>query len=203
MCSGHGATQPFHLVAQFLQDTFRLEDGEPAVTQAEKVAQSIAGLDPELAWTVPYLRHLLGLPADELESEGLDQVQRRRRLIEAVKALTLRGARRQPLVLLAEDLQWIDRHSAEFCAALIESVKKGTGTAVPGHQRFIHNGKALVQVRLRNTSPQTLAKLQKLGFEVVLRPQSAHLIIGRIAADKLAALVELEEVLYVAPQTAI
>src|SRR5207248_7657408 len=98
-CLPHGEAPPFHLVAQFLQATFGLEDGEPAAAQAEKVADGIARLDPALAWTVPYLRHVLGLPAEELESDGLDQVQRKRRLIEALKALTLRGAAQQPLVL--------------------------------------------------------------------------------------------------------
>jgi predicted ATPase len=89
--------------------------------QAEKVRSGIDSLDPALAWTVPYLRHVLGLPAEELESEGLDQAQRKRRLIDAVKALTLRGATQRPLVLLAEDLQWVDRNSEEYCRALVDS----------------------------------------------------------------------------------
>ncbi len=86
------------------------------------MADGIARLDPALAWTVPYLRHVLGLPAEELDSDGLDQVQRKRRLIEAVKALTLRSAQQQPLLLLAEDLQWVDRNSEEYCRALVDSV---------------------------------------------------------------------------------
>ncbi|HEV8143804.1 MAG TPA: adenylate/guanylate cyclase domain-containing protein [Methylomirabilota bacterium] len=121
-CLPHGEALPFHLVAQFLQTNFGLEDGESPAAQAEKVAVGIERLDPALAWTVPYLRHLLGLSADELENEGLDQVQRKRRLIDAVKALTLRGAQHQPLVLLAEDLQWVDRNSEEYCKALVDSV---------------------------------------------------------------------------------
>ena len=121
-CLPHGEALPFHLVAQFLQANFGLEDGEPPAVQADKVARGIESLDPALAWTVQYLRHVLGLPADELEAEGLDQVQRKRRLIDAVKALTLRGAQHQPLVLMAEDLQWVDKNSEEYCRALIDSV---------------------------------------------------------------------------------
>jgi predicted ATPase/class 3 adenylate cyclase len=121
-CLPHGEALPFHLVSQFLQANFGLEEGETPAGHADKVAHGVDRLDPTLAWTVPYLRHVLGLPADELESEGLDQVQRKRRLIDAVKALTLRGAQRQPLVLLAEDLQWVDRNSEEYCRALVDSV---------------------------------------------------------------------------------
>ena len=146
-CLPHGEALPFHLVAQFLHANFGLEDGEPAILQAEKVAQGVERLDPALAWTVPYLRHVLGLPADELASEGLDQIQRKRRLIEAVKALTLRGAQLRPLVLLAEDLQWIDRNSEEYCRALVDGVSghplvivctHRTGYTPPWQERSFH-----------------------------------------------------------------
>ena len=121
-CLPHGEALPFHLVAQFLQTNFGLEEGDAPAAQAAKVAEGVERLDPALVWTVPYLRHVLGLSADELEHDGLDQAQRKRRLIDAVKALTLRGAQHRPLVLLAEDLQWMDRHSEEYCRALVDSV---------------------------------------------------------------------------------
>jgi len=183
-CPPHGASQPFHLVAQFLQAAYRLEDGEAAAAQAEKVAQGIAQLDPGLAWTVPYLRHVLGLPADELESDGLDQVQRRRRLIDAVKALALRSARRQPLVLLVEDVQWIDRHSAEFCGALIESVAEHPivlvftarpGSPLPWRDRDRHETLVLGPL-----SDQDTAEMVKLVLGVrELSPAVRELVVSR------------------------
>jgi hypothetical protein len=42
--------------------------------------------------------------------------------------------------------------------------------------------------------------LKELGFQVVLDPKSAKLIIGRLPLAKLSALVELTQVRYVAPQ---
>src|SRR5262249_51881250 len=70
----------------------------------------------------PYLKHLLALPADELEAAGLDQAQRKQRMTDAVKALVLCGAQHRPLFLLVEDLHWIDPHSEEFLWALVESL---------------------------------------------------------------------------------
>jgi len=43
--------------------------------------------------------------------------------------------------------------------------------------------------------------LKKLGFEVILDPQSSKLIIGRLPVEKLAALAELPVVKYISPQT--
>ena len=47
---------------------------------------------------------------------------------------------------------------------------------------------------------ETMAKLKELGFEVVLDPKTAKLVIGRLPIDKLAALADLKSVRYVAPQ---
>src|SRR5581483_7268996 len=57
----HGAALPFHLIVEFLQSNFSLEDGEPERVQVEKVAAGVRRLDPALEWTIPYLNHLLAL----------------------------------------------------------------------------------------------------------------------------------------------
>ncbi len=64
----------------------------------------------------------------------------------------------------------------------------------------MRNGKAEVQVFLTDTSADTLAKLKLLGFEIVLQPKTAKIVIGRIAIEKLAALADLSFVKYVAPR---
>jgi class 3 adenylate cyclase/tetratricopeptide (TPR) repeat protein len=121
-CLPHAEGLPFHLIVQFLQANLGLEEGEPERNRIHKVQAAVRSVDPTLEWTVPYLMHLLSLPADELEAAGLDPAQRKRRLIEALKALTLREAQHRPLVLLVEDLQWTDRSSLEFLDALVDSV---------------------------------------------------------------------------------
>jgi len=73
--------------------------------------------------------------------------------------------------------------------------------AGPDEARFIHSGKAEVQVWLTDKSPEAMAKLKELGFEVVLDPKTSKLVIGRLPIEKLGALSELKFVRYVAPQT--
>jgi adenylate cyclase len=121
-CHPHREALPFNLIAQLLQMNFHLEDGEPEKSQVQKVETAVRRLDATLAWTIPYLKHVLALPADELDVEGLDEGQRKRRLVEAVRALTLRGAETRPLFLLMEDLQWIDRSSQDYLDAVVESI---------------------------------------------------------------------------------
>jgi hypothetical protein len=45
-----------------------------------------------------------------------------------------------------------------------------------------------------------MAKLKELGFEVILDPKTARMVIGRLPIEKLAALADLKSIRYVAPQ---
>jgi Ca-activated chloride channel family protein len=86
--------------------------------------------------------------------------------------------------------------------AVIDRLKDSKLAAGPDEAKFIRDGKAEIQIWLTDKSDETMAKLKELGFEVVLDPKTAKLVIGRLPIDKLAALVELKSVRYVAPQMA-
>jgi Ca-activated chloride channel family protein len=84
--------------------------------------------------------------------------------------------------------------------AVVERLKNKNSVAAPDEAKFIRNGKADIQIWLTDKSDETIAALKALGFEVVLDPKSARMIIGRLPIEKLAALGELKSVRYVAPQ---
>ena len=86
-------------------------------------------------------------------------------------------------------------------AAVVERLKNKAAQPAAEEARFVHNGKAEIQVWLSDKSAETVAQLKRLGFEVVLDPKSAKMIVGRVAIEKLEALAELKVVLYVAPMT--
>jgi hypothetical protein len=83
---------------------------------------------------------------------------------------------------------------------VIDRLKKKDAPAGVDEAKFVRDGKAEVQIWLTDKSAETLAKLKELGFEVVLDPKSAKLLVGRLPVEKLEALVELKFVRYVAPQ---
>ena len=84
--------------------------------------------------------------------------------------------------------------------AVIDRLKNKDAKPAAEEAKFIRDGKAELQIWLTDKSEATLAKLKELGFEVVLDPKTAKLVIGRLPIDKLAALAELKSVRYVAPQ---
>jgi hypothetical protein len=84
--------------------------------------------------------------------------------------------------------------------ALIERQKDPQAKPIPDEANFVKDGKAEVRVYLADKTPEAIAELKNLGFEVMLDPTTAKFVIGRIAVEKLAALAELKSVSYVAPQ---
>ena len=86
--------------------------------------------------------------------------------------------------------------------AIIERLKTRKSLPGPDEARFVRNGKAEVQIWFFDKSATTINKLKELGFEVLLDPKSAKMIIGRLPLEKLEALARLEFVRYVTPQVA-
>jgi Ca-activated chloride channel family protein len=84
--------------------------------------------------------------------------------------------------------------------SLLERSRKPGFRPTAEDANLLRNGKVEVQVFLTDTSEATLKQLRALGFEVVLQPTTAKLVIGRLPLEKLEALAELKTVRYVAPR---
>jgi TonB family protein len=85
-------------------------------------------------------------------------------------------------------------------AAVVLRLQDTTLKASADEGKFIHNGQAEIQVWLADKSDESMAKLKELGFEIILNPTTAKMVIGRLPIEKLKALAELQTVRYVAPQ---
>jgi TonB family protein len=84
--------------------------------------------------------------------------------------------------------------------ALVDRLKERDAKFGAEEAGFVRDGKAEVQVWLTSKSSEDIARLKQLGFEVLLEPKTAGLIIGRVPVEKLAELAELGFVRYVTPQ---
>jgi Ca-activated chloride channel family protein len=85
-------------------------------------------------------------------------------------------------------------------AAIVERLGKKEVKPGEDESAFVRDGKAEIQIWLTEKSPEVLAELKQLGFEVLLDPKTANLVIGRLPVEKLPALVDIKAVRYVAPQ---
>src|SRR5262249_8231091 len=74
----------------------------------ERVTSKVCTLDPALAPILPAVLTLLDVPVDDRTWQALDPPQRRQRTLDALTRLLLRESQVQPVLLVCENLHWID-----------------------------------------------------------------------------------------------
>jgi class 3 adenylate cyclase/tetratricopeptide (TPR) repeat protein len=118
----HDKATAYMPVVDLLSRYFDIEAEDDARKRREKVAGKIAISDRALEDTLPYLYGLLGLIEGNDPLAGMDPPIRRRRTLEALKRILLRESLNQPLMVLFEDLHWIDDETRAFLNLLVDSI---------------------------------------------------------------------------------
>src|SRR5438034_7843 len=118
----YGKATPYFPVLELLKRYCHLEDHDDHRTIRAKVTGQVLTLDETLQDTTPALLALLdALPADS-PFLALDPPQRRQRTLDALKRVLLRETQVQPLVVVFEDLHWIDAETQALLSSLVESL---------------------------------------------------------------------------------
>ena len=118
----YGKATAYLPVIHLLKAYFRIQDRDDHRQIREKVIGKLLALDSALEPTLPAFLALLDVPVEDAQWQALDPPQRRQRTLDAVKRLLLRESQAQPLLLLFEDLHWIDSETQTVLDSLIESV---------------------------------------------------------------------------------
>jgi class 3 adenylate cyclase len=123
----HGQAVPYMPVLQMLRSFFGIGEREPEQLAREKIAGRALLLDPGFADDLPLLFDFLGVPDSERPLPQLNAEARRRALADVLCRLVNAPKRKKTLVLLVEDLHWVDEGSNQMLAELIGSIE-GTRT---------------------------------------------------------------------------
>jgi class 3 adenylate cyclase/tetratricopeptide (TPR) repeat protein len=118
----YGKATSYLPVIELLKAYFRVSDPDTYRDIREKITGKIITLDRALESTLPALLALLDVPLDDRQWSALEPAQRRTRTLDALKRLFLREAQVQPLLLVFEDLHWIDSETQALLDSLIESL---------------------------------------------------------------------------------
>jgi tetratricopeptide (TPR) repeat protein len=118
----YGKATAYLPVCDLLEAYCHIEDRDDLRTVRAKITGQILTLDDALQDIVPAVLALFeALPADS-PFLSLDPLQRRRRTQEALKRVLLRESQVQPLLLVFEDLHWIDSETQAVLDMLVESL---------------------------------------------------------------------------------
>src|SRR5262245_46758928 len=118
----YGQATTYLPVIELLHGYFQIEATDDARKIREKVMGKVFSLDAALQPALAPLLALLDVPVDDHEWTRLDPPRRRQRTLEALKRLLLGESHVQPLVLVFEDLHWIDRETQTVLEGLVDSL---------------------------------------------------------------------------------
>ena len=148
----HGKNSYCQPLIEMLQAYFGIEAQDNEQKRREKVTNSIHQLDPLLKDIQPSVLGLLNLNDEDDPFFQMDERTRDLQTWEGLKRLLVRESANQPLILVFEDLHWIDDQTQEFLNLLADAIGKANILLIVNYRpQFVHgwnNKSYFTQIRL-------------------------------------------------------
>jgi class 3 adenylate cyclase/tetratricopeptide (TPR) repeat protein len=186
----YGKATAYLPVIELLRGYFAIEGRDDPRKIREKVTGKVLTLAAALAPSVPAFLALLDVPVDEAAWQALDPAQRRQRTLDAAKRLLLHESEVQPLVVVFEDLHWIDGETQTLLDSLVESLPAARLLLLVNYRPEYHHtwgGKTYYrQLRIDPLPPESADELLQalLGSDAALGPLK-RLLVERTEANPL------------------
>jgi predicted ATPase/class 3 adenylate cyclase len=118
----HSKAYPYLPLIDLLKNYFQITPQDDERRRREKITGRVLTLDRSLEDTLPYLLFLLGISEPTSSLPQMDPQIRRRRTFDAIKRVLVRESLDQPLILIFEDLHWLDSETQAFLSLLSDSL---------------------------------------------------------------------------------
>ncbi len=118
----HGKASAYLPVIELLREYFRIVAEDDPRQRRQKVIGKVLELDRSLEDALPYVFALLGIQDGDDPLAQMDAQIRRRRTRDALKRILLRESLGQPLIVVFEDLHWIDSETQALLNLLADSI---------------------------------------------------------------------------------
>src|SRR5713101_5215575 len=159
----YGKASAYLPLLELLYAYFGIEGADDAAQRRAKVEMRLGSLDPALNDTLPYLFALLGIQAAPNPLARMDAQVSRRRMHDALKRIVLRESLNQTLVVIFEDLHWIDGETQALLDLLADSIANARVLLVvnyrPEYRHQWTNKTYYTQLRLDTLRAESAAKM--------------------------------------------
>ena len=180
--TSYGTATPYLPIIDLLKAYFQLDDRDDAQRKRAKLTERLRRLDLTLEPSLPAFLVLLEGQAEDPHWQALDPSHRRQRTLDALTRLLLRESQAQPLLLVVENLHWIDTETQAVLDSLVESLPAARLLLLVNYRpEYAHDWgtkTAYTQLRLDPLPPASAeAMLQSLlGADASLAPLMQRLI---------------------------
>ena len=118
----HGTGYAYLPIVELLHSYFEIAGEDSVPTRREKVTAKVEALAPDLESGLPYLHALLEIADDKDRLAGMDAKLRTSRTLDIVARVFLTESTNRPLVLMVEDLHWLDDESQAVLDRIAEVI---------------------------------------------------------------------------------
>jgi class 3 adenylate cyclase len=118
----HGRASSWLPVLDLVRGYFGFLANDDAAARRARIRDFVNNLDAALAASLPYLFALLGIQDNPDPLAQMDPRVKRQRTLDTLKRIVIRESLKQPLVIIFEDLHWIDAETQAFLDLLADSV---------------------------------------------------------------------------------
>jgi class 3 adenylate cyclase/tetratricopeptide (TPR) repeat protein len=121
-CLSYSRGVAYHPVVDILKSNFDIQETDEDFQITAKVKRGLEMLGADEASTAPYILELLSVKESGLEKISMSPEARKDGIIEGLKLIVLKGSEIRPLIIVYEDLHWMDESSEDVLRYLLESI---------------------------------------------------------------------------------
>jgi tetratricopeptide (TPR) repeat protein len=121
-CISYGQSISYLPIIDIVKQALGVQEGDLEAAILAHADRATVTWDPAARATVPYLKYLLSVDPGDPVVVAMDALQRRAGIFDSLRALFIQESRRHPLVIVVEDLHWLDEKSGEALAALVDLI---------------------------------------------------------------------------------
>jgi class 3 adenylate cyclase/pimeloyl-ACP methyl ester carboxylesterase len=188
-CVSYGHAIAHLPVLDFVRDLCGIAEGDSAETALVKLDDAVRQPGDDLAWTIPFLRALLSLDPGDPTLATMNPALRKGRTAEAVRDVLLAHGRRRPLVLVVEDLHWIDPHSEEILRVLLDGMAADPLMVVltyrPGYAQAFGEQTYFTRITLRALPEAQMQSLLQRVLQADVPAEVSHLVARKAEGNPL------------------
>ena len=190
-CFAYGDSISYLPFVEIVRAYFELDSVRSEAQAKQQVARRLIDLGVNRQVIEPYLHNLLAYPVEDEQFAKLPSHLIRERTVNALTTLVLDVARRKPLVLIIEDVHWIDKATEEVVGALVEALPDTHLLLVLGYRpEYLHAwATKAYHVRIPlNLLPN--ASSADMVRAILSKPYASSVSLARLSAGESATLVQ-------------
>jgi len=124
-CLPHGDSIAYLPFLDILKSYFSIKEGQSDSDITKDIKEKFSRFNREYSrFLLPAFQQLLSLEIVDVSWNNIDPKQKRHHIFEALKWLFITMSKKKPLIILMDDLQWMDKISEEFLSYFIDSIPK-------------------------------------------------------------------------------